>query len=77
MKAILILALPGLTFVGAFFFGVRRLRLSGRSPGAAIGKTLESVGTTLVFLAINVAVAVIIHLDGARLNGNLCVSLHR
>ena len=44
MKAILILALPGLTFVGAFFFGVRRLRLSGRSLGAAIGKTLESVG---------------------------------
>ena len=60
MKAVSILALVGLTSVGAYFFGISRLRLSRQNFGAAIGKTLESVGTTLVFLAVNLTVAVTI-----------------
>ena len=69
MQAIFILALAGLTSVGACFFGVRRLRLSGRNFGAAIGKMLEAVGTTLVFLTVNLAVAVIIVLAVRGLTG--------
>ncbi len=60
IKANFILALAGLTSVGAYFIGTKWLRLPGRTFGAAIGRMLESVGMTLVFLALNVAVAVTI-----------------
>jgi hypothetical protein len=69
MKAIFILALAGGTSLAAFFFGVKGLRLSGSRLGAAIGKTFEAVGTTFVFLAINLAVAVIIVLTVRGLTG--------
>jgi len=58
MKAILILALAGLTSVGTYLGGTRRLGLPARTFSAAIGIMLESVGTILVFLVINLAVVV-------------------
>ena len=69
MKAMFILALTGLTSVGAYFIGIRRLRLSSRSFGAATGKMLESFGTTLVFLVVNLVVAVAIVLAMRSLTG--------
>src|SRR5919197_608850 len=69
MKVILILALTGLTSVGAFFFGVRRLRFSVQSLGTALGKTLESVGATVVFLTINLVAAVVVVLSMRGLTG--------
>ena len=60
MQAILILILAGLTSLSAYFIGTRRLRLSSRCCREAIGKMLESVGTILVFLALNLVMAVTI-----------------
>ncbi|PYN21668.1 MAG: hypothetical protein DMD99_19190 [Candidatus Rokuibacteriota bacterium] len=70
MQGIFILALAGLTSVGAYFFGIGRLGLSSGSFGAAIGKMLEAVGTTLVFLAVNLAMAVTIVLAVRGVTGS-------
>jgi len=60
MEATFIAALAGLTSIGAYYYGARVLRLSGPSLGAAIGKMLESIGAILIFLAVNLATAVLI-----------------
>ena len=60
MEATFIAALAGLTSIGAYYFGAQVLRLSSPRLGAAIGKMLESIGTTLIFLALNLAAAVLI-----------------
>jgi hypothetical protein len=60
MEATFIAALAGLTSIGAYYFGARVLRLSSPSLGAAIGKMLESIGAILIFLAVNLATAVLI-----------------
>ena len=60
MEATFIAALAGLTSIGAYYFGARVLRLSSPSLGAAIGKMLESIGMILIFLALNLATAVLI-----------------
>lgn len=54
-----ILVLVGVTSVGAFLIGTKALRLSASALRHAIGKTLEGIGLTLVFFAVNVGVAVI------------------
>jgi hypothetical protein len=60
MEATFIAALAGLTSISAYYFGARVLRLSSPRLGAAIGKMLESIGTILIFLAVNLAIAVLI-----------------
>ena len=69
MEAIFIAALTGLTSIGAYYVGVRTLGLSGADLGAAIGKMLESVGMVLIFLAVNLTVAVLIVLAVRGMTG--------
>lgn len=69
MEATFIAALAGLSSIGAYYFGVRVLRLSSASLGIAIGKMLESVGIVLLFLAVNLATAVLIVLAARSLTG--------
>jgi len=58
MEAIFISGLAGLTSIGMYLCAILWLRLPAGKLGAALAKMLESVGTTLVFLALNVTVAV-------------------
>ena len=60
MHGIFILALAGLTSLGAYFIGIGRLRLQRDCFGAAVGKMLDAVGASLIFLVVNLAAAVII-----------------
>jgi hypothetical protein len=69
MEATFIAALAGLTSIGAYYFGARVLRLSSVGLAAAIGKMLESVGIVLIFLAVNLSVAVLIVLIARTLTG--------
>lgn len=69
MEATFIAALAGLTSIGAYYFGARVLRLSGGGLAAAIGKMLESVGIVLIFLTVNLSVAVLIVLIARSLTG--------
>src|SRR5262249_31936518 len=69
MEATFIAALAGLTSIGAFYFGARVLRLSSMGLAAAIGKMLESIGIVLIFLAVNLIVAVLIVLIARSLTG--------
>jgi hypothetical protein len=58
MQGLFILALAGATSLGAYFFGVGRLRLERDRLGAAVGTMLAAVGTIVLFLALNLAAAV-------------------
>ena len=69
MEATFIAALAGLTSIGAYYFGARRLSLSSAGLAAAVGKMLESVGIVLIFLAVNLTVAVLIVLIARNLTG--------
>ena len=69
MEATFIAALAGLTSIGAYYFGARALGLSSASLGAAIGKMLETVGIVMIFLAANLATAVVVVLVVRGLTG--------
>ena len=58
MEAVL-LGLIGLTSIGLYIFGRKRLSLSGPRLAAAAVKTLECVGAALVFFGFNLSVAVL------------------
>jgi len=58
MQALFILGLVVMTSFGTYFLAIVWLRLPAGQLRPAFGKMLESVGMTLVFLAINLAVAV-------------------
>jgi hypothetical protein len=58
MRALFILGLAVLTSFSAYFFAIVWLGLPVGQLRTAVGKMLESVGMTLVFLAINLAVTV-------------------
>ncbi|MFQ5974461.1 MAG: hypothetical protein ACE5Q3_19230 [Alphaproteobacteria bacterium] len=60
MEYSLILLVVALTSLGAVLVGVRGLRLSGGTMRYALGKMLESLGLTLVFLVVNVGLGVVI-----------------
>jgi hypothetical protein len=60
MHGIFILALAGLTSLGAYFIGIRRLQLQRDCFGAAVGRMLNAVGTSLIFLVVNLVAAIII-----------------
>ena len=59
MEQVFILALVGSTSVGAYLVGAKGLGLSGTGIRRAVSKMLECLGMTLVFLAINITVAVV------------------
>jgi len=54
---LLIAAVFGLTSLGAYVFGVRRIGLSTAGLGTAVLTTFECVGTALIFVVINLGVA--------------------
>lgn len=56
MDEIFVLLLVACTSVGAMWVGTKRLNLSPGLLRQAIGKTLEGMGLTLVFLIVNVGV---------------------
>jgi len=58
MEAIFISGVAGLTSIGTYFCATVWLRLPADKLGKALGKMLECVGTSLVFLTVNLAVAV-------------------
>jgi len=60
MRALFILALAGATSLGAYAVGITKLRLSTLCLRLAAGKMLEAVGTTVMFLAVNLTVAVVV-----------------
>jgi hypothetical protein len=70
MEVTFIAALTGLTSIGAYYFGARALGLSSASLGAAIGKMLETVGIVLIFLAVNLAMALMIVLMARGVTGS-------
>ena len=57
MESLFILVVAALTSVGAFIFGIVRLRFSRSRLWLALGKTCECLGLTLVFCVLNLAVA--------------------
>jgi hypothetical protein len=69
MQALFILGLAVLTSLGTFFFAIVWLRLPAGQLRTAFGKMLESVGTTLVLLTINLAVATTVVLVVRGLTG--------
>jgi len=75
MEQIFLLALVGLTSLGGYVVGVRRLGLSARQVRAAASKMLEGVGATLCFAIVNLAAAVSIILVVRGLTGRF-VSLY-
>lgn len=56
MDEVFLLSLVGLTSIGAYLVGTRRLGLQARGFGAAVGKMFEAVGVVVVFALANVAV---------------------
>jgi len=59
MEGPFILLLVGLTSVGAYWVGTKRVGLSGRGLRRAVERVLECVGMMLVFLVGNLAAGMI------------------
>lgn len=55
-QTLLLLAVTGLTSAGACALGVRRLGLPGNGLGPAIRGMCRLAGTSIVFLALNLAI---------------------
>ncbi len=60
MKAIFILGLAGVTSVGAYLLGLKGFGLPAQGLHAAVRKMLECLGATVLFLAVNLTVAITI-----------------
>ena len=60
----------GLTSAAAYLVGARRLGLSRRGLRAAAGKAIETLGTTVVFAAVNLGLGLTIALGTRPLTGN-------
>ncbi|HKQ65202.1 MAG TPA: hypothetical protein VJZ73_09355 [Methylomirabilota bacterium] len=69
MEATFMAALAGLTSIGGYYVGVKLLHLPTVGLGAAIGKMLESVGMVLIFLAVNLVLALMIVLLARSVTG--------
>jgi hypothetical protein len=67
MEQFFVLVLVGITSLGTFLLGARVLGLSGRGLRAAVGKTLECVGLTLVFFLANLGAGMAVVLLGRLL----------
>jgi hypothetical protein len=69
MQELLLLALPAITSAGAYLLGRRRLGLSPRALVAAIDKTLECLGLTVLFYGLNLGIGVLGILAARRFSG--------
>ncbi|HYL81459.1 MAG TPA: hypothetical protein VEU07_11645 [Candidatus Acidoferrum sp.] len=67
MEQFFVLGLIGITSVGGLLLGVGALGYSGKGLRAAVGKTLECVGATLVFFLANLAAGMAVVLLGRLL----------
>ena len=67
MEQFFVLVLVAVTSLGTVLLGASVLGLSGRSLWAAVGKTLECVGVTLVFFLVNLAAGMAVILLGRLL----------
>ncbi|MFQ5960880.1 MAG: hypothetical protein ACE5MG_05755 [Candidatus Methylomirabilales bacterium] len=76
MKQVFILALVSVTSLGAYLIGAKGLKLPGRGIRKAIGKMLECLGITLVFLVLNIGLGVVTILATRVLTGGF-VSMYR
>lgn len=75
MASSFILVLVGLTSLGMYWVGTKVWGFSAHGLRLAMGKVLESVGLTLLFLALNLAVGMLAILAGRFLTGGF-VSLY-
>jgi hypothetical protein len=69
MQQVFVLALVGLTSLGAYLVGAKGLKLPGSGIRKAISKMLECLGVTFVFLGVNIAVGVIVILAARVVTG--------
>lgn len=76
MEEVFILALVGVTSLGAYLIGAKGLKLPGHGIRRAIGKMLECIGITLVFLLVNVGLGMVMILATRVLTGGF-VSMYR
>src|SRR5262249_59278482 len=60
MIGIFMLAVAGLTSAAAYLLGVRPLGLAPARLGAALGRMLEMVGAVLIFLVVDLLVALVL-----------------
>ena len=60
MTGIFMLAVAGLTSAAAYLLGVRPLGLAPARLGAALGRMLEMVGAVLIFLVVDLLVALVL-----------------
>lgn len=67
MEQFFVLILVGLTSIGAYLLGAKRLALSWRHLRVAMGRMLECIGMTLVFFLVNLAAGMAIVLAGRLL----------
>ena len=69
VTGVFMLVLVGLTSIGAYLVGVTWLRFPGRTLRPALDKMLECVGTTLIFVVLNLVLATTIILTMRKLTG--------
>ena len=67
--SVFMLAMVSLTSIGSYLVGVKWLGFPGRALRPAVDKMLECIGATLVFAALNVALAATIILGLRSLTG--------
>lgn len=60
MESLGILILVGLTSLGTYLVGTRRLGLAGRALRAVVGQLLEWAGLAVLFFGINLAVGALV-----------------
>ena len=76
MESVFILVVAGLTSMAAYVFGSVGLGLSTSRLWPALGKVCEYVGVTLVFSAVNLAVAMCAILAMRSLSGRFLSLYH-
>lgn len=69
MDRLLILAVVGVTSVGIYLIGSKRLGLPPSGFRKAVRKMIEGVGMTLIFFVVNLAVGAFAILAGGILKG--------
>jgi hypothetical protein len=67
--SVFMLAMVSLTSIGTYLVGVKWLGFPGRALRPAVDRMLECIGATLVFAALNVALAATIILGLRSLTG--------
>lgn len=76
MEQVFILALVSVTSLGAYLIGAVGLKFPRRGMRKAIGKMLECLGISLIFLVVNIGLGVLTILAARVLTGAF-VSMYR